>query len=531
MSSQVAVEDILLASGLGSLGKDPPADAVETAVRSLADSLNGSDPLRRAVARDGAIKLLKEAGVGGPARLLDAALSDSPANHEEAESPKLTLSDPEPWDDDVDGAELLSGLQTVLETYLALPDGASTALTLWTVHSHAHEASTVSPIMAITSPQQRCGKTTLPFLLGALTPRPLTASNITGPALFRAVECYRPTLLVDEADSFVRDQEGLRGILNSGHHRGGAYVVRTVGDDHEPKPFSTWAPKAIALIGKLPDTLADRGIEIAMRRRGNADRIERLRLDRLSELEPLRRRCWTWAQGNLERLRTADPDIPSGLHDRAADNWRPLLAISDRAGGAWPERARRAAVLLSGQTEDEEAATLLLGDLEKLFRERGDDQIRSSELVDALKKLEHRDWPEFRRGLPLTARGLARLLKPYGIGPRAMDWKGSHPKGTRGYRRSDFLDAWERYLPHQPPPPQVQPPQPVNNDGLFPDSDTCNRRPQVADTEYQKKAIGTGTVAEVAHGKGDPPEESPSAPVSGRRFTERTGDLFAEVGE
>jgi putative DNA primase/helicase len=75
------------------------------------------------------------------------------------------------------------------------------------------------------------------------------------------------SLLVDEADSFLGEKEELRGILNSGHTRDAAYVVRTVGDEHEPRRFSTWAAKAVAMIGHLPDTLADRSIIIPMRRR------------------------------------------------------------------------------------------------------------------------------------------------------------------------------------------------------------------------------------------------------------------------
>jgi hypothetical protein len=90
-------------------------------------------------------------------------------------------------------------------------------------------------------------------VLGALVPKPLPASNITPAALFRAVEHFSPTLLVDEADTFLYgEREELRGVLNSGHTRALAYVVRTVGDEHEPRKFSTWAPKALALIGKLP---------------------------------------------------------------------------------------------------------------------------------------------------------------------------------------------------------------------------------------------------------------------------------------
>src|SRR5262249_61522438 len=99
----------------------------------------------------------------------------------------------------------------------------------------------------------------------------------------------RPCLLVDEADSFLRDNEEIRGVVNSGHARDGA-VIRNVGDDHEPREFSTWAPVAIACIGKLPGTIEDRSIVVPMRRRRPAERIDRLRLDRLDAFLPLARK-------------------------------------------------------------------------------------------------------------------------------------------------------------------------------------------------------------------------------------------------
>jgi hypothetical protein len=68
------------------------------------------------------------------------------------------------------------------------------------------------------------------------------------------VEIQHPTLLIDEADTFLSENEELRGILNSGHRRGGS-VIRTVGEDFEPRAFSTYSACAIALIGKLPATL------------------------------------------------------------------------------------------------------------------------------------------------------------------------------------------------------------------------------------------------------------------------------------
>jgi putative DNA primase/helicase len=96
-------------------------------------------------------------------------------------------------------------------------------------------------------------------------------------AVFRAIEAWAPTLLIDEADSFVRNNEELRGILNSGHTRDSAFVIRTVGDDHEPRRFSTWAAKVVCLIGKLPDTLADRSIEIPLKRKLPSESVEKLR--------------------------------------------------------------------------------------------------------------------------------------------------------------------------------------------------------------------------------------------------------------
>jgi len=42
--------------------------------------------------------------------------------------------------------------------------------------------------------------------------------------------------------------------------------------------------------------------------------------------------------------------MPASLYGRAADNWRPLIAIADLAGSEWPARARRVAERLGGMT-------------------------------------------------------------------------------------------------------------------------------------------------------------------------------------
>ena len=496
-------DEVLQAAGLLNLGERPPMEAVEKTLQAVAAAMAGVDALRREALREGTIRALTEAGIRAPARMVDAALPKSAPTKAEDDSQgqRLTLEDPEPWPEAVDGRSLLAELVHILSRHLAIPGGGATAIALWILHAHTHESAAVSPLLAVTSPVKRCGKSTLLTLLGALVPRPLPASNITPAALFRSVERWRPTLLVDEADAFLTEKEELRGVLNSGHHRPGAFVVRTVGDDHEAKTFSTWAAKAVALIGKLPATLMDRSIEIAMRRRGPGEEVERVRLDRLGELEPLRRRAWTWARAHLAELRTPDPGIPSGLHDRAADNWRHMLAIADLVGEPWPERARRAALILSGASEEEEAATILLEDIRGIFQQEGRERLTSFEVVQALIRREDRPWPEWRRGQPLSVRGLARLLKPYGIHPKPMDWAGVHPKGTRGYRIENFAEAWERYLPAQDPPSQAQPPQPSHSPNVSAASPLRNRFPLVADGAPTENPSATTKVAQVADRK------------------------------
>ena len=375
------------------------------------------------------------------------------------------LADVEPWPDPVDGAALLGEIAKVFGRYIVLPEGGATAATLWTLFSHATAAFDISPLLAISSAEMRCGKSTLLTVLGRLVPRAIPASNVSAAALFRSVELWQPTLLVDEADSFLRDNEELRGVLNSGHHRANAYVVRCDGEANEPRRFCTWSAKILALIGRLPATLADRSVRIRMRRKAPAEEVERLRLDRF-DVRELCRKAARWAADNGSELRVADPELPESLDDRAADNWRPLVAIADRAGGRWPERARKAAGLLAGNGDDNSASAriMLLGDLRELFAERGVDRLPSSEIVGALVEREERPWPEYRRGKPITVRQVASLLQGFEIRPRQLRVGASK---FRGYRKSDLVETWKRYLPEGPPDPSGTPVQ-GPPDGAFP---------------------------------------------------------------
>jgi len=45
--------------------------------------------------------------------------------------------------------------------------------------------------------------------------------------VFRHIEDERPTLLIDEAITFISDDEEMRGVLNSGHTKAAADVIHT----------------------------------------------------------------------------------------------------------------------------------------------------------------------------------------------------------------------------------------------------------------------------------------------------------------
>lgn len=377
-----------------------------------------------------------DAAVSAERKLIDPA-SDDPA----ASGHEVTFTEPEPWPDPVDVGALLDAIKRAINEYVRMRGAAAVACSLWIAHTWVHDAARVSPILAITSPEKRCGKTTTLEVLGSLVRRPMPASNITSAALFRAVEKFSPTLLIDEADTFLRASDELRGVLNSGHRRASAFVIRCVGDDQEPRRFRTWAPKAIALIGKLPETLADRSVEIALRRRGPGEKVKRWK----GSVNPeLNRKLARLAADHAGMLASATPALPDGLHDRAKDNWEPLLAIADLAGGKWPELARKAAVALSGDPADS-AGTMLLTDVRATFAELHLDRISSAALCERLAALEDRPWPEWGHSQkPITARQVARLLAPYGVAP--TQFRDSAGK-QRGYERDAFNEAFSRYLP------------------------------------------------------------------------------------
>lgn len=360
----------------------------------------------------------------------------------------LNVPDREPVDEPQDGAALLSDIEARLRRHVVLTPHAACACALWIAHTYLTDPATHSPRLAIQSAEKGSGKTTLLDVVGEVVQRPLGAAGITSAALFRTISAAHPTLLLDEYDSYMRDNEDLRGILNAGHKRGGA-VIRCVGDDAEPRQFPCFGPVAMAGIGALPGTVQDRSLVIRMKRAARGEAPARvLRRDK-AELDHLARRLARWA-ADAAQLIEEDPELPEWLGNRVADNWRPLFAIANAIGGTWPARVADAAWALDGSPDDETTShgVRLLADLRLIFVGTSSLAMTSAFACAELGKMEESPWQEWRQGKPITPNQLATLLRPYGIRPGTVRQGNATAKG---YYREAFDDAWARYLPPSPP--------------------------------------------------------------------------------
>jgi hypothetical protein len=273
----------------------------------------------------------------------------------------------------------------------------------------------------------------------------LPTENLTAPVLFRVIEASRPTVLADEYDSWLRDNEALRGMLNAGHKRGGQ-ALRCQGEDNEVRAFRVFAPAVLCGIGALPGTLHDRSIGVRLTRAKPGEVQARFDSRRVDAEKTLCSKLARWARDNFKRLESCDPVLPPQVFNRLADNWRPLFAIAEAVGGDWPKRAANAFAKL---TDDDDSdghgiGTMLLGDISEMLGRTGGDRIFSRDLVSALNEMKERPWPEAHHRGPISESWLARRLRAFSISPKTMR---IGEERLKGYEAADFRDAFDRFLP------------------------------------------------------------------------------------
>lgn len=349
-----------------------------------------------------------------------------------------------------DGAALFDEITNALLLHVVMTKIQAQAVALWIGHAHTIDAHRHTPRLAITSPIPNCGKTTLCSVIGLLTGSPVV-SNTTIAAFFRRVDREGPRpVILDEVDTFLSadNRRGI-GILNAGHAKAGAHVevAEATGEGFEPKRFCVWAPVVFGLIGKLPvATLESRSLNILLKRKRPDERVEPIRPADEKRLHTLKIRAIRWGARVTTALRDADPSLPACLYNRDRDNWRPLIAVADAAGGHWPQTAREIAAALNGRSEDPSEGVMLLADIRQVFEEKVTDRLPTQSLLTALCANEDRPWHDYQdQSYGITDKQLARLLRVFGIHPNSVRLPDS--KTPKGYMRAWFEDAFDRYLP------------------------------------------------------------------------------------
>jgi hypothetical protein len=341
----------------------------------------------------------------------------------------------------------------ILQEYIDLKPHEYIAAALWVLHTQVFERFMVSPRLAFTSPVPGCGKTTALAVIEQLAYRPQRMDNATPAVIYHLIDQHHGgTLLVDEADNLgLRENGIMRAIMNSGHRKGGN-IRRVI--KGAPKAFSTFAPLAIAAIGSLPMPLMRRSIIVHMEKAvgGTLKRFD------INDSETMRRvnivygfiRRWAGDKPKLD----LDPDLPTDLKNRVADNWRPLISVADCFGAYWSGAARKAAITFAHAYHDEDAGVVLLSDIRGIFNRISADRIASVDLITALLDIEESGWSEYRGARDdqtprkLSQGEMARLLRPFGIRPRSIWPQARRRKGSssqKGYYRAQFESAWARY--------------------------------------------------------------------------------------
>ncbi len=403
-------------------------------------------------------------------------------------------------------AEVLSLVEELARRFVVFAsDHQVVAAVLWVAHTHAIDAADVTPYLHVHSVEKRSGKSRLLDVLALLVRSPWRVVTPSEAVVYRVLTKDQPSLLLDEVDAIfagkgngAKEHEGLRALLNAGFQRG-TRVPRCVGPRQELQEFEVFGAKALAGIGTLPDTVADRAIPIRLRRRKASEQVERFRRrDVEGPASELHAGLASWASAALNTLRDARPTMPVEITDRAEEAWEPLIAIADLAGGEWPARARAAAVALgTGSPEDaggDSTAVRLLADVRTVLAGLADpERATTADLLTGLHGLEEAPWGDWY-GKPLGAERLARTLRGFDCKSRDI----RTPDGSRkGYFRAPLEDAFQRYLPSVTAPTRDTRDKPHGYAGNG-TSSTRDTTPVVAGSESPGNPHGCVDVAGVA---------------------------------
>jgi len=221
--------------------------------------------------------------------------------------------------------------------YVGLEPVDARLAAFWTLMTHAADRADAVPYLVFRGDYGQ-GKSRALQIVGGLCRRPAMISASPTPAVvFRLIDAYSPTLIIDEFNRPTDMHEDLVAILNAGYLPG-ATVLRCVGDDHEPRAFRCFGPKIIATRVRFKDeALASRCLVVSMPSNKPArvpTILDRERVE--AEAAEIRDLLTRWRLEHWHRLNlTAAPRELADYEPRLAQLAAPLVALA-------PDHRRRA---------------------------------------------------------------------------------------------------------------------------------------------------------------------------------------------
>ena len=295
----------------------------------------------------------------------------------------------EPWPEIVDGDSLLRDIIKRIQRHVVITYDNALTIALWIMMSWVHnEIAIHSPFLNINSAEPESGKTTTMGLIAFLMPKCIATVDATEAAIYRSIDRWQPSFAIDEFDDVLASSDknkiALKSVINSGHTKGQG-VLRCLEPDYIPCLFSTFAPKAIGMVGrKLPPATLSRCIFVELRRRRKNEPFDKFNHADDSELADLRRRLFRWSMDNADILRNASVSMPDELPNRHGDNWKIQFTIADLAGADWGNKARAVAIKIETGSDSRTASVRALATIKTVFDSIKDDAISSEELIQKI---------------------------------------------------------------------------------------------------------------------------------------------------
>jgi len=233
----------------------------------------------------------------------------------------------------------------VLSAYKSYIDyvepGAPVILALYTIQSYLMPLFDTTAYIIFTG-TKKSGKSRNLDVAEQLVFNPVRAVDVTPSSLFRIIEDWQATLLIDESDLDMPDRAvTLRSILLAGYKRGNVVLrtERTSRDKFIVERYDVFGPKIIVAPlgvghGEREQMIFDRSIPIMMQRTTDAE-ITRKRIDPKDSMwEEIRNHLYFFAMKRWREVEKNYAEMPSKLDliSREYEKWSPLFSVAECFG-------------------------------------------------------------------------------------------------------------------------------------------------------------------------------------------------------